>query len=252
MSTTGIEVGGDPERPRCSLGRGLLVPRQLPSEHGTVRVALVASTALLLAGDEVRVDVHVGDGLSLEVVETAGTVAYAMRGGSARWDVTATLGRDASLVWVGLPFVVADGADVDRSTQLHLADGATAVLRESMVLGRSGQAGGRLESRTRAWAGGRPVLSETLLIDARTRDDPVVLAGARCLDTVTALGLRLPDGPGVLQLDGAGSIARRLVDQLHESDLDAVLETGRQLSADAPRSATKRSTCSSGIGLPNR
>ena len=227
--TTRIELTGDPQHPRCSLGRGLLVPRRLPSVHGTVRVALVASTALLLAGDEVRVEVHVADGLSLEVVETSGTVAYAMRGASARWDVTATVGSGASLVWGGLPFVVADGAHVHRSTELHLAAGAAAVLRESLVLGRSGQEGGLLESRSRARVSGRPLLAETLVLDPDARRDPVVLAGARCLDTVTSLGIRLPDGPGVLQLDGTGSIARRLVHELHESDLDDVLEVGRQL-----------------------
>jgi len=55
----------------------------------------------------------------------------------------------------------------------------------------------------------------------------VVLAGARCLDTVTVLGRRLPDDPGVLQLDGAGSIARRLVGQLHESRLGDTFEALR-------------------------
>ncbi len=82
--TCRIEVLGDPSRPRCLLRGGLLVPRRLPAPEGGVRVALVAATALLLAGDEVEVEVVVGEGLRLEVVETAGTVAYAMRGGSAR------------------------------------------------------------------------------------------------------------------------------------------------------------------------
>jgi urease accessory protein len=225
--STRIELSGDPRRPRCSLRGGLLVPRRLPSAEGTVRVALVASTALLLAGDEVRVEVSVADGLALEVVETAGTVAYAMRGASARWDVTVTVGVGASLVWGGLPLVVADGAHVHRSTELRLADGATVLLRESLVLGRSGQEGGRLESRTRAWLPDRPVLAETLVLDPQSRRDPVVLAGARCLDTVTLLGRRLPDGPGVLQLDGEGSVDRRLVQQLHESRLGDTFETLR-------------------------
>jgi urease accessory protein len=52
-----------------------------------------------------------------------------------------------------------------------------------------------------------------------------VLAGARCVDTVTVLGRRLPDGPDVLQLDGPGSVARRLVDQLHHSGLDATFRS---------------------------
>lgn len=225
--TTRIELTGDPERPRCLVRGGLLVPRRLPAADGAVRVALVASTALLLAGDEVRVEVVVGEGLSLEVVETAGTVAYAMRGGSARWDVTATVGRDATLAWGGLPFVVTDGADVQRSTDVALADGAAAVLRESFVLGRTGQQGGALEVRSRYHVHGRPLLAESLWLAPDTRHDPAVLAGARCLDTVTLLGARLPEAPGTLQLDGTGSVARRLVGQLHESDLGRTFEDAR-------------------------
>jgi urease accessory protein len=108
---------------------------------------------------------------------------------------------------------------VHRSTEIDLADGAVAVLRESLVLGRAGQDGGRLESRTRARIGGRPVLVESLVLDPAAQRDPAVLAGARCLDSVTSLGRRLPAGPGVLQLDRTGSVARRLVPQLHESGL---------------------------------
>jgi urease accessory protein len=218
--TTRIEVGGSPGRPWCTLRGGPLVPRRLPDENGAVRVALVASTALLLAGDRVAVSVRVAEGHRLEVLETAGTVAYAMRGGSARWDVHAEVAESAVLTWGALPFVVADGARVHRSSEVDLAEGATAVLRESLVLGRTGQEGGVLESRSRYRLAGRPLLVESLWLDPDARRNPAVLAGARCLDTVTVLGRRLPDGPDVLQLDGPGSIARRLVDQLHHSGLD--------------------------------
>lgn len=232
--TTRIEVRGDRARPRVTLRGGLLVPRRLPGAEGTVRVALVASTALLLAGDRVCVDVVVDAGLALDVVETAGTVAYAMRGGSARWDVTAEVGRDATLIWSALPFVVADGARVSRSAEVDLADGAAAVLRESLVLGRTGQAGGCLDARTRVRVEGRPVLVESLRLDPAARRDPAVLAGARCLDTVTVLGSRLPDDVDVLQLDGNGSVARHLVDQLHQSPLDATFRAAAERAVRRP------------------
>jgi urease accessory protein len=218
--TTLIDVGGDPERPRCTLRSGLLVPRRLPGDQGTVRVALVASTALLLAGDRVTVEVSVTGGLRLEVLETAGTVAYAMRGASARWDVRASVGPSSCLTWAGLPFVVADGAVVHRATDLDLDETAVAVLRESLVLGRTGQRGGVVETVSRFRRSGRPLLVESLRLDPEARQDPAVLAGSRCLDTVTVLGSQLPDAAEVLQLDGPGSIARRLVDQLHDSGLD--------------------------------
>ncbi len=66
------------------------------------------------------------------------------------------------------------------------------------------------------------------MLDPAAREDPAVLAGARCLDSVTVLGRRLPEDDGVLQLDGPGSVARRLVDQLHESTLGPTHEASRR------------------------
>ena len=76
-------------------------------------------------------------GGSLEIVEPGGTVAYAMRGRSARWDVTVEVDAGGTLVWHGEPFVVAEGADVTRTTSVELAAGASVSLRETLVLGRS-------------------------------------------------------------------------------------------------------------------
>ena len=68
---------------RVVLTTGLPVTARLPAPYGVVRVALIAASALLLAGDHVRIEVVVAGTVRLEIVETAGTVAYAMRGGSA-------------------------------------------------------------------------------------------------------------------------------------------------------------------------
>ena len=77
---------------------------------GDVRLALVATQALLLAGDHVRIEVVVHGPVQLDLVETAGTVAYDMRGGSASWEVDVVLRNGARLTWDGEPFVVAAGA----------------------------------------------------------------------------------------------------------------------------------------------
>jgi urease accessory protein len=134
----------------------------LPSYDATRRLALVPEQAVLLAGDQVSVSVRVGAGHSLEIVEPGGTVAYAMRGRQARWDVTVEVDAGGSLVWHGEPFVVAEGADVLRSMSIELASGARVVLRETLVLGRTGEAPGRLMSRTAVHRDGVPVLVEEL------------------------------------------------------------------------------------------
>ncbi|MGC4939423.1 urease accessory protein UreD [Kribbella sp. DT2] len=219
---TRIEVVADPVRARCVLRTGDLSPRRLPAPDGVVRVALVAAGALLLAGDNVRIEVVVEGDLRLEIVETAGTVAYAMRGGAARWDVDITLTEGAELTWHGEPFVVAEGADVGRSTSIALGDGCRATLRESLVLGRHGEAGGRLRTRTRAMLLASELLVEDLDLSPGVRSGWAVLGDARCLDSITTLGYRLPDDGQTLQLEGPGSIARRLVVEQHTSDLGAL------------------------------
>ncbi|WP_432940156.1 urease accessory protein UreD [Kribbella sp. CA-253562] len=219
---TRIEVVADPVRDRCLLRTGDLSPRRLPAPPGVVRVALVAAGALLLAGDDVRIEVIAQGQVRLEVVETAGTVAYAMRGGSARWDVDVTLTDGAELSWHGEPFVVAEGADVQRSTALTLDHDCRALLRESLVLGRHGEAGGRLRTRTTATVGAGELLVEDLDLSPGLRSGWAMLGEARCLDSVTALGHRLPEAPQILQLEGPGSIARRLVTEQHMSDLNAL------------------------------
>ncbi|MBO0922448.1 urease accessory protein UreD [Cellulomonas sp. zg-ZUI222] len=224
-------------RVRVDTAGGLLACRRLPDEDGSVRVALVATEALLLAGDDVRITVDVGADVALEVVEVTGTVAYDMQGGSAAWAVDVRVGAGGRLVWDALPFVVATGARVHRTATLDLAEGACAVLRETFVLGRSHEAGGHLTTTTRAHLADRPLLVETLVVDPAAWADPAVLGGNRCLDTVTVLGARLDgddlpvaDDPGrdVLQLDRPGTLVRSVGTDAHAGDLADVVSHARR------------------------
>ncbi|MFI7063317.1 urease accessory protein UreD [Kribbella sp. NPDC050124] len=213
-----------------------LSPRRLPAPTGVVRVALVAAGALLLAGDEVRIEIAAKGPRRVEIIETAGTVAYGMRGGSARWDVDIRLTDGASLHWYGEPFVVSADAAVTRSTAVRLEPGCTAELRESLVLGRHGEIGGSLHTTTRAWIGDELTLAEDLDLSPDARMGWAVLGSARCLDTVTTLGFRLPDDAHTMQLEGSGSIARRLVNEQHESDLGVQADRRcRATGPDVPR-----------------
>lgn len=232
-------------RVRCDLRPGALSPRVLSTSRGTVRIALVATRALLLGGDRVRVEVHVGRGVEVELVEVSGTVAYAGRGRSASWDVAVRVDDDGLLVWDALPFVVADGADVDRRTDVRLGRGAVTLLRETLVLGRTGERGGRLRSRTRATdetgapresspAGGTPRAARELFVEDLDLDDdralPGILGDARVVDSVLCLGARppaahaaAPSGPLRLDLDGPGAVVRHLGASTHDAGTDGLV-----------------------------
>ncbi|WP_432546312.1 urease accessory protein UreD [Kineococcus sp. SYSU DK004] len=210
------------------LRAGALAPRVLSTTGAGARVALVGARALLLAGDDVELDVQVGAGCVLDLVEVAGTVAYDGRGGSASWSVRVLLEEGARLLWHGEPFVVAAGADVRRSLDVRMAAGSLALLRETLVLGRTGEVGGRLRSTARVHLAGRPLLVEDLdLRDVGTRGSGAVLGTARCVDTVSVWGARL-DGPDALQLDGPGSLVRRLTAHAHDSDVATTWRTWRR------------------------
>ena len=147
-----------------------------------------------------------------------------MRGGEARWDVRIELEAGGCLVWRGEPFVVADGADVLRTTTVDLAPGAGAVLRETLVLGRTGEPGGRLRTRTEVCRDGAPVLVEEL-------DPPLGLGRWRVVDQVLELGAtggQEDRATDVMVLESGDRLQRWLGDELHRSPL------GPQTSSPSP------------------
>lgn len=225
MATT-IAVERTGGRHAVRLTQGLLRPQVVASGPERCRVGLLATTALLLGGDEVELEVHVGEGARLDLFDVAGTVAYHGRGAPSAWHVRLAVAAGATLTYAGEPFVVADGADVTRSLEVDLAEDAAVVLRDTVVLGRAGQTGGRLRSLTRLRRTGRDVLLEDQRLDPdRLRASPGLLGAHRVLDTVMWLGPVTPTPVGATTyalLDGAGSLARWLGASLAASPLHRV------------------------------
>ncbi|GGM16790.1 urease accessory protein UreD [Nakamurella endophytica] len=228
--STRVEVSGSPERPRIRTSSGMLAARILSGPTATadpVRVALVATQALLLGGDHAELSVRVGAGLDLELVEVGGTVAYDADGRGSAWSADVEIDRGGRLRWAAEPFVVADGAAVQRRTGIRLAEEAAAALRETFVLGRTGERGGSLVARTRVDLVGAPLYAEDLdLSDADLRSRPGVLGPARVLDQLAVFGGRAPDVAGPsgagcrrFELDGPGTVIRYLGPELARSPL---------------------------------
>ncbi|MEL7975572.1 urease accessory protein UreD [Isoptericola sp. F-RaC21] len=228
-------VPGAPVRVRTR--DDLLAVRTVARGTEHAEVALVATGAVLLGGDHVTVRVRVADGCALTLTDVGGTVAYDGDGAPCRWDVEVRLGAGARLTWWGLPFVVSTGADVTRSTDAVLGAGARLVLRETVVLGRDGEAGGRVLLRSTAVDDDGPLLVEEVAA-AGDRPVPGVLGGLRVIDTVTRLhgsggdetapaaepGAPRADGAVTLRLERGGELTRWLgtsahLSPLHRSDL---------------------------------
>jgi urease accessory protein len=211
----------------------------LAADEIGARISLVPDGALLLAGDAVSIAVSVGPGARLELVEPAGTVAYAMHGGHASWAVSIDLGAAASLVWAGEPFVLAAGAEVERTTSIRIAWGASLALREMLVLGRHGESSGRIRQDLIATGpNGAQILAESLTVGPES--SPLLLgAKARVVGSVLTLGHRLPpdavsNGCTRLDLVGSGTLARSVAPQAHQLALEAAWTSARHGALNPP------------------
>jgi urease accessory protein len=225
------DAGG---RARLELRSGLVSPRVVRQGTASAEVALIATTATLLGGDELRLEVEVGRGLRLDLRDVAGTVAYHGRGQQCLVAVSLVVHPGAVLVWSGEPLVVCDGARVVRTLDVAVADTGRFLLRDRVALGRTGQAGGALTCRTTMTWAGRPALLEELVLDGLGAGDPGWLGPSRVVDSVTALGWRpaeprahgtppvdepptSPGGTAVFTLHEPGALARQLVTDAHAS-----------------------------------
>jgi len=223
--TTRIVVEQAGERHRIFTRPALIRAQTVRNDARSCRIGLLATSALLLGGDRVLVEVEVGRGANLELFDVAGTVAYHGRGQPAAWQTTARVADGGTLRWAGEPFVVADGADVLRTLELELDASAILRLRETLVLGRSGEVGGRLETRTGIRIGGELVLLEDQQLDpSGLRGYPGMLGQHRVIDSLIAVGGAVPMPPrDAVQfglVGGRGSVTRYLGSELAESPLN--------------------------------
>ncbi|WP_249353945.1 urease accessory protein UreD [Microbacterium sp. 2FI] len=221
MTGTRIAVTAGEPRAHVALSVGALAPRLVARDATRAHVAVAAAGMVLLGGDHVHVGIDVGAGCTLEIQDVGGTVAY--RGSRSSWVVDIRIGPDATLLWDGLPFVVTDGADVERRSTVTLEPGARAVIRETLVLGRHGERGGRLASALAVADRDGPILVERLEADG-TAPEPGVLGVNRVHDAVVAVGFRPRLQPNDLEFERAGAMARHLSDHTHGSPLDPVWE----------------------------
>lgn len=213
----------------CLLEGELVVPRLVRRQGRSVEVALVAGRALLLPGDDVRLRITVGEGCTLSLVDIGGLVVYGRpgeTGDASQWHARVALERGAHLSWNGLPTVITDAGSLTRSLSVTLAGDSSAVLRETLVLGRTGERGGRLTSDMDVSDTIGPLVRETLEVrgDAPA---PGVLGGTRVIDSIIAVGDQAPVahvfGATRLELDRGGTVVRYLGDAAHDSPLGSVL-----------------------------
>jgi len=201
------DARGGPDQPTIR-------PVIVESGPASATVSLVPEGALLLGGDDVRIAVQVGAGVTLRLIEPAGTVAYDMRGGAARWLVDIDIAAGGALTWLGEPFVAAAGSDTTWTATITLAPDARLWLRETLVLGRHGELPGRMRHHVEARVGGVAKLVDA--IDVGPGTPAYVLGGHRVIGSTLMFGCDDPSVGGTrFELEGGGVLVRCLADEMH-------------------------------------
>ncbi|MCU4654747.1 urease accessory protein UreD [Roseibacterium sp. SDUM158016] len=184
----------------------------LPRMHGRAPEIVFLNTAGgLTGGDRLDYAVELQGCMAVATTQTAER-AYRSAGGAARVETRLTLGPGARLHWLPQELILFEGAALDRRLEVEMAEDATLVMLETIVLGRAAMGETlshvHLADRRRVTRGGRPVLIEGVFLGEAdlARAGPAGLDGARAQASLTLLSAdaadRLAAIRAVLSADG--------------------------------------------------
>ncbi|MEV0600039.1 urease accessory protein UreD [Streptomyces sp. NPDC050315] len=192
-------------------GDGPLALRRLRSHDAAARVCVVGAMSAPVGGDRLRIEARAGEGSDLRITAAAATLALpGHHPGTARYDVALDVADGARLDWLPEPLITAAGSDLIQTTTVDLAPTARLVLREEQVLGRTGEATGRLAARLTVRRAGRVLLDQETAYGPGVPgwDSSAVLAGHRAVGQLLVVDpayeehpvpvrtLAAADGPG--------------------------------------------------------
>ena len=203
---------------------------------------LVGGAGGPLGGDDLALEITVGAGAHL-VVRTAAASVALPGDGPSEVHVRATVAAGGELRWLAEPVVVARAAVHHLRTTVELEAGARLLWREELVLGRHGEAGGSVVTRTDVDLAGDPLLRHELALGPLhpAAAGPAVTAGARAVGTVLLAG---PDralvpaatlGPTAAVLPLAGAGVQIVALAAGAAQLRRLLDAGLEILSDTRR-----------------
>jgi urease accessory protein len=154
--------------------------------------AVIVNTAGGIAGgDRLDVSVAVGEGARLVVTTAAAEKIYRSLGPDAAIHLELRVQANGRLLWLPQETILFDRARLARTIDVELAENATLLLGEALVLGRAamGEAveRGRLFDRWRVRRNGRLVFAETVRLGEAIGEalrEPAVTAGHAAVATL--------------------------------------------------------------------
>jgi urease accessory protein len=180
-------------------------------------VYVVGGAAGPIGGDELDLRISVGAGAFLRVRTAAAAIALPGPDGlESVLRVTADVAAGARLEYLPEPVVASAGARHATIIRVTLAEGASLLLRDELLLGRHDETGGAARSVLNVDYAGRPLLRQSLEVsgaDAVTMG-PALLAGHRAVGTA----LWVDPAAGEAQDAGAAAVADGIADAALTAD----------------------------------
>jgi urease accessory protein len=159
-----------------------LVLRRTPSA-----VYVVGGAAGPIGGDSLSLRISVGAGAFLRMRTAAASIALpGLDGLESVLRVSVTVAEGGRLEYLPEPVVVTAGARHATLVSATLCAGASLVLRDEVLLGRHGEAGGSCRSVLRVSYAGRPLLRHSIEVSGTDQASmgPAVLACHRAVGTL--------------------------------------------------------------------
>lgn len=165
-----------------------------PSCRGDVaRVCLAAGAAGPMGGDEITVDVDVGTGSTLVLIEASATLLLPGHDDARSvLRVRARVAPGATLVWLPEPMIASRACHHVNDVTVDLDGDARLFLREELLLGRRGEGCGRLRQKVRVRRDGRAMYAQDLCLGADSTRSSAVLGEHRAVGSILLVDPDLP------------------------------------------------------------
>jgi urease accessory protein len=163
----------------------------------TLDAVIVNTAGGMTGGDRFDIDIAVGAGARLSLTTAAAEKIYRSLGPDTEIGVKLVVGRDGALAWLPQETILFDQVRLRRTIDVELERGASLLLAEAIVFGRSAMgetvAQGRLFDRWRVRIDGGLAFAETIQLDgmiAQCLAQPASAAGGVAVATI----VKIPGG----------------------------------------------------------
>jgi urease accessory protein len=162
-------ASGQSRRARVHEAGSLRVRFPNPADAARLEAVMVNTAGGMAGGDRFDVELDVGAGARLCLTSAAAEKVYRSLGPDTQVSVRLAAAAGATLAWLPQETILFDRAKLRRTIDLDLARGASVLLAEGIVFGRSamGEAVtcGHLFDRWRVRVGGELIFAETTRLD---------------------------------------------------------------------------------------